>query len=60
VLRASTDQDFDTAFESISRLGARGLVIHSSSAGALSSLRWRPVTRYPQFSDFVSSSRLGA
>jgi putative tryptophan/tyrosine transport system substrate-binding protein len=31
VLRASTDQDFDTAFESISRLGARGLVISSDS-----------------------------
>jgi putative ABC transport system substrate-binding protein len=31
VVRASTDQDFDTAFESMSRLGASGLVISSDS-----------------------------
>jgi putative ABC transport system substrate-binding protein len=31
VLRASTDRDFETAFESMSRLGASGLVISSDS-----------------------------
>jgi putative tryptophan/tyrosine transport system substrate-binding protein len=31
VVRAGTDQDFDTAFESMSRLGASGLVISSDS-----------------------------
>jgi putative tryptophan/tyrosine transport system substrate-binding protein len=31
VLHASTDQDFDSAFASVARLGARGLVISSDS-----------------------------
>jgi len=63
VLHASTDRDFETAFESVARLRAGGLVIssdHSYSAAAIISPRWLLAMLCPRSLDFVSSSRLGA